>query len=464
MENVLAHFLDQLRQDYGLAGGIMVAVKDGRCVVKEPFGLRDVEQKKPVDNKTLFQIASCSKAFTTMVVGQLADQRKLSWDTPVKQLLPDFALADPYVTEHITPRDMGCHRSGLCRHDAMRTYVREDRADLVRRMAYFPPAFGFREKYSYQNQMYVALGYLCERLTGQTWEGLVRRGIGEPLGMDLEFRGHCDIKALNAAQPYGQKDGQLYPLPEVQGAASNPCGGIYTNADSLEKWLYLLCGGGSYQGKEIISPEGFAELCRPNVVIPGKAAHPEEQQRCYALAWINCLYKGRRLLYHSGSTNGFLSMVGFFPEENAAYAVSINTENCPAFSSLAIILRDLLLGEVEEDYSFLLDDYKRRMARSSFTTTELEEDIPLTAEKAQDYCGQFYNPGYGILELCYEEQHLKLRYGLQELSFRQVAPKKFLGIDEKFDLCYRMDFTADGCPRIRFTQEADCPILFEKLR
>jgi len=156
-------------------------------------------------------------------------------------------------------------------------------------------------------------------------------------------------------------------------------------------------------------------------------------------------------------------MVGFFPEENAAYAVSVNTEHCPAASSLAIILRDLLLGEVEEDYSFLLEDAKRRAAISPFTATELEEDIPLTVEKAKDYCGQFYNPGYGILELAYEDEHLQLRYGLQRLSFRQVAPKKFLGIDEKLELCYRMDFSADGCPRIRFTQEADCPILFDKL-
>ena len=90
---------------------------------------------QPVDSKTLFQIASCSKAFTTMVAGQLCDEGKMTWDTPVKQLMPDFQMVDKYAEEHVTPRDMGCHRTGLCRHDVMRTLVREDRADLVRRIA-----------------------------------------------------------------------------------------------------------------------------------------------------------------------------------------------------------------------------------------------------------------------------------------------------------------------------------------
>ena len=171
---ILQKTIEQIRKQYGLAGGILVAVKDGKVVLKECFGQADAEQNKPVDSKTLFQIASCSKAFTTMVAGQLCDEGKMTWDTPVKQLMPDFQMVDKYAEEHVTPRDMGCHRTGLCRHDVMRTFVREDRADLVRRIAYFPPAFGFREKYSYQNQMYVALGYLCERLTGKTWEELLK--------------------------------------------------------------------------------------------------------------------------------------------------------------------------------------------------------------------------------------------------------------------------------------------------
>lgn len=208
---ILQKTIEQIRKQYGLAGGILVAVKDGKVVLKECFGMADAEQNKPVDSKTLFQIASCSKAFTTMVAGQLCDEGKMTWDTPVKQLMPDFQMVDKYAEEPRHPARHGLPPHRPVRHDVMRTFVREDRADLVRRIAYFPPAFGFREKYSYQNQMYVALGYLCERLTGKTWEELLKERIGEPLGMDMYFRGIDTIEDKNAAMPYGQKDGQDLP-------------------------------------------------------------------------------------------------------------------------------------------------------------------------------------------------------------------------------------------------------------
>src|SRR5699024_5800518 len=89
---ILQKTIEQIRKQYGLAGGILVAVKDGKVVLKECFGQADAEQNKPVDSKTLFQIASCSKAFTTMVAGQLCDEGKMTWDTPVKQLMPDFQM------------------------------------------------------------------------------------------------------------------------------------------------------------------------------------------------------------------------------------------------------------------------------------------------------------------------------------------------------------------------------------
>ena len=78
---ILQKTIAQIREQFGLAGGILIAVKNGKVILKECFGQADVENNKPVDEKTLFQIASCSKAFTTMVAGQLCDEGKMTWDT-----------------------------------------------------------------------------------------------------------------------------------------------------------------------------------------------------------------------------------------------------------------------------------------------------------------------------------------------------------------------------------------------
>lgn len=464
MESIINKTIQQIRQHYGLAGGILVAVKDGKCILKHCFGEADVEKHRPVDEKTIFQIASCSKAFTTMIAGQLCDEGKMTWDTPVKQLMPDFAMVDRYAEEHVTPRDMACHRTGLCRHDVMRTFVREDRADLVRRIAYFPPAFSFREKYSYQNQMYVALGHLCERLTGQTWEELLTERIGKPLGMDMYFRGHCDIWSMNAAFPYAQRNGKLIAVGEVQGQASNPCGGLYTNADSLEQWLYALCNRGELNGQRIISEKGFAELIKPNVVIPGRSAHPEELQKAYALAWITAVYKGRPVVYHSGSTDGFNSMVGFFPEENAAYALSVNTVDTPAYNCFSYLLRDILLDDVQEDYSFLIDHYRRSVNLGPDYTEEEKVELPLSEEESKAFCGSFWNPGYGTLEFVYENEHLRLKYGLMDQEFHRISERKFVAFESMDTRTFRASFNEDGAVSMRLSTDAVCPILFEKVR
>ena len=456
MQAIIEKTIAQLQEHFGLVGGFLVAVKDGKTIVKQGFGLADRETGRPVDTETVFQIASCSKAFTTMMAAQLCEEGKLDWDTPVRQYLPEFRLMDEYASDHVTPRDLACHRTGLSRHDAMRTFVREDRADLVRRMAYFPPTVSFRERYYYQNQNYVALGYLCEQIAGKTWEQWMTERIGKPLGMELYYRGHVDIRGIRAAMPYLRLNGETVPTQEVVGQASNPCGGVYTNADSLEKWIKMLSAGGTLDGQTIISEDGLRKLLQPNIPVPGRAFHPEELQQTYGLGWTVSAYKGRRVAYHGGWTNGFNSQVGFFPEKNMAYALSVNTEDTPSHVVLAYLLRDLLLEDLDSDYGWLMDAAAPSFDKGPAFTPEELADLPLTVEEAAAFCGRYENPGYGHLEFSCENGKLHLSYGLVELDFRRVDEQRFVahGIPGTF----RAQFREDGSLSMRFSTDAVRPI------
>ena len=86
-------------------------------ILAQGYGFRDVEGKLPVTPKTLFAIGSCTKAFTTFVMGTLVDEGKLDWDAPVRNYIPEFRMHDRVATELMTPRDLVTHRSGLPRHD-----------------------------------------------------------------------------------------------------------------------------------------------------------------------------------------------------------------------------------------------------------------------------------------------------------------------------------------------------------
>ncbi len=94
--------------------GIAVAVvKDGQIVHAKGYGVRSLKTKEKVNENTLFGIASNSKAFTAAALGILQDEGKLTYDSKVRDFIPEFKMYDPYVTEAFTIRDILTHRSGL---------------------------------------------------------------------------------------------------------------------------------------------------------------------------------------------------------------------------------------------------------------------------------------------------------------------------------------------------------------
>ncbi len=95
--------------------GIAVAVVKGdEVLLAKGYGLRDREKGLPATGRTVFAIGSCTKAFTTFVMGTLVDEGKLEWQKPVRTWVPEFALKDPVASERMTPVDLVTHRSA-CR-------------------------------------------------------------------------------------------------------------------------------------------------------------------------------------------------------------------------------------------------------------------------------------------------------------------------------------------------------------
>src|SRR3954447_12978376 len=76
----------------GVAVGV---VERGHLVFARGFGYRDLGKHLPVTPDTLFALGSCSKAFTATAIALLADEGRVTLDSPVRTWLPDFSLEDP---------------------------------------------------------------------------------------------------------------------------------------------------------------------------------------------------------------------------------------------------------------------------------------------------------------------------------------------------------------------------------
>src|SRR5262249_38513865 len=87
-------FVERVRAEWQVPGLAVAVVKDDQVLLAKGYGVRDLETSSPVTTKTLFAIGSISKSFTTTGLSILADEGKLDWDAPARDLLPEFRLAD----------------------------------------------------------------------------------------------------------------------------------------------------------------------------------------------------------------------------------------------------------------------------------------------------------------------------------------------------------------------------------
>ena len=124
-------------------------VRDGRPVLARGYGVKRQGRAEHADENTLFAIASNTKNVTAAALAILVDEGKVKWDEPIKTYLPDFRLADPYITAHATVRDALSHRAGfgLGAGDLL-FWPNSDRTreEVVRQAAFAPIENGFRAK------------------------------------------------------------------------------------------------------------------------------------------------------------------------------------------------------------------------------------------------------------------------------------------------------------------------------
>jgi len=102
--------IKQSFQDFELNGLSVLIIKDGERIYDKNYGTRDL--KNPITSNSLYNIASVTKAFTGAIMAKLVYEKKIKWDDLVIDYLPDFQLADAYITNHLTIADLLTHRSG----------------------------------------------------------------------------------------------------------------------------------------------------------------------------------------------------------------------------------------------------------------------------------------------------------------------------------------------------------------
>lgn len=165
---------------------------EGKVVLTENFGYRDVSNKIPPDQDTVYYLASLSKSFTAAGIAHLVDQvDTMTWDTPVATIYPPLAHEDPVIRQNATIVDFLSHRTGLApkNHIWSQEYGRftlswGDDIDIIR---YLEPIAGLRQKWIYNNWGYAVADQIIRHLAITSWGSFLQQHIFDPLGMTRTF-------------------------------------------------------------------------------------------------------------------------------------------------------------------------------------------------------------------------------------------------------------------------------------
>lgn len=323
----LDRFITEAMEITAQPGLAIAVVKDGKIIFMKGYGERNLTDKQPVTPQTLFNIASLSKAFTAALVGRAVEKKVLDWDRPVTEVLSWFRLDDPWISRHISLRDLLSHRTGLGTFDGdLLWYGTEYSAEeVIRRMALIPLRREFRSQFGYQNNTFLVAGELLRHAEGKTWKELMEEQIFTPLDMSHSRSSGAGLSEQdNLAQPYISRQGHPYNI-----CTDHPAASIFSCVADLSHWMIMLLNKGDWQGKAVLSEETIETLFAPNIAMPVNRRMREAGTlfRGYALGWGVSDFHGRRRVEHSGGMPGYLSLLTLIPEEGLGMVTLINDMN-----------------------------------------------------------------------------------------------------------------------------------------
>lgn len=436
--------------------GVAVVEKD-KVLFAGGFGFRDYESKKPATANTVFQIGSCTKAFTSALLGILANEGKLDFDETVKTYLPGLRLYNEELNNYLTVRDLACHRSGLPRHDLAWYLNPTTRDSFVQRMAYFEPSVGLRQRWQYNNFGFLLQGVIAEKLSGKSWEDNIRERFFQPLGMKTAMFDIWNAPATaDVAKGYSEKDGAVKFMDYYRIEGMGPAGSINASAAEMANWLIAWINGGKFNGQEILPSAYLGQAISGQMAMGGDAPgadNPNIYFRNYGLGWMLSSYYGHYRVEHGGNINGFSANVCFFPGDSIGIVVLVNQNGSQATSVIRNLIADRLLGLKYHDWQ---TDLKTRAGKqlAAAKAAGKPEDLgrktgTRPSHALPEFAGNYSHPGYGSLNVSARNDSLFARssyanFYLQHYHYDIFKPiSQADGMSQDEDSPIRLQFTTD---------------------
>lgn len=298
MRQIIASYVD----DKSFMGTVLV-VKDGKTLINSGYGSADLEWNVPDSPATKFRLGSITKQFTAASILLLQERGKLNINDPVSKYMPDA----PEAWSKITIYNVLTHTSGIPSFTGFPDYRTTEwkdttPAELVARFRDKPLEFEPGTKFNYSNSGYVLLGYLIEKISGQTYADFLQQNILTPLGMkDTGIDSNAAI-LLQRAQGYRRSPRGIEHDGYISMTIPFSAGALYSTTGDLLKWEQGLFGG------KVLKPESLAKMTTPF-------------KDGYGCGLFIRTVDGHKLITHGGGIEGFNTSLNYYPDDKLTVIV-----------------------------------------------------------------------------------------------------------------------------------------------
>jgi CubicO group peptidase (beta-lactamase class C family) len=325
----LAMFIERGLEQLGVPGASLSLVQGGKVVFAGGFGVKELGKPEKPDADTLYMIASNTKAMTTMLLGRLVDQKKVTWTTPVTKLLPQFKLGDADTTSKVLVEHLICACTGLPRQDFewLLEFANATPSSALATLGTMQPTSKFGEMFQYSNPMAAAAGYVGGHVLfpsmelGAAYDRAMTTEVFGPLGMKTTTFDFAKALAGNHASSHSLDiDGK--PALAAMGVNYSvlpvrPAGGAWSSVTDVMKYVQMELAKGLLPGGTRYVSEAVLKARQEPKVWIGK-------DDWYGMGLQVDQTYGTHVVHHGGSMIGYKSDMMWLPEHGVGAVILTN--------------------------------------------------------------------------------------------------------------------------------------------
>jgi CubicO group peptidase (beta-lactamase class C family) len=366
---ILTDFVETTSEKFKIPGVAVGVWADGK-EISACHGVTSVENPLPVDQDTLFLMASITKTFTATTLMRLIAEGKVELNAPVRRYVPELQLKDQQAADKVTVLNLLNHTSGLDWRVNADTGEGDDALErYVAKMAEMEQIAPLGTRVSYSQAGYNLIGRIIEKVTGKTFEQAVASLVFEPLGLSHSFFERDDIMTRRFAIGHnGGEDGTLsIARPWRHSRSDNPGGGIASSVADLLRWARFHLGDGRAEsGAGVLPTHVLQQMKEPTATLRASTLGD-----AIGIGWFLRDVDGVRTIGHGGSANGQFAELLIVPERNFA-VVSMSNAGPDGIPFNQAVIR------------WALENYLELVDRDP-------EPIPFDATRAQEIAGTYEN-------------------------------------------------------------------------